>query len=62
MKMMFCENCNEYTLKCQCPRCGCSTRSAHPARFSPEDKDSKQRILIKEKNGLLLHQRPDYDL
>ena len=32
---------------------GQPTRSAHPARFSPEDKYSRQRILIKQRFGLL---------
>lgn len=32
---------------------GCPTLSAHPARFSPEDKYSRQRITIKRRFGLL---------
>lgn len=34
------------------------TVSAHPARFSPEDRYSRQRITIKRRFGLLLTQQP----
>ncbi|XP_055917705.1 H/ACA ribonucleoprotein complex subunit 3 [Eupeodes corollae] len=37
---------------------GLPTISAHPARFSPEDKYSRQRIIIKKRFGLLLTQQP----
>lgn len=33
------------------------TKSAHPARFSPDDKFSKHRITIKKRYGLLITQR-----
>ncbi|XP_037910990.1 H/ACA ribonucleoprotein complex subunit 3 [Hermetia illucens] len=46
-----------YTLKKKTPE-GRPTVSAHPARFSPEDKYSRQRIIIKKRFGLLLTQRP----
>jgi len=46
-----------YTLKKQGPD-GRPTISAHPARFSPEDKYSRQRIIIKKRFGLLLTQQP----
>jgi len=36
---------------------GNPTFSAHPARFSPEDKYSRQRITIKKRFGLLLTQQ-----
>lgn len=38
---------------------GKPTFSAHPARFSPEDKYSRQRIIIKKRFGLLLTQKPE---
>lgn len=38
---------------------GKPTVSAHPARFSPEDKYSRQRLIIKKRFGLLLTQRPE---
>jgi len=34
------------------------TLSAHPARFSVEDKYSRQRITMKRRFGLLLTQQP----
>ena len=37
---------------------GTPTLSAHPARFSPEDKYSRQRIAIKKRFGLLPTQQP----
>uniref|UniRef100_A0A336L0G6 H/ACA ribonucleoprotein complex subunit 3 n=1 Tax=Culicoides sonorensis TaxID=179676 RepID=A0A336L0G6_CULSO len=47
-----------YTLKKQAPD-GSQTFSAHPARFSPEDKYSRQRIIIKKRFGLLMTQKPE---
>jgi len=41
-----------YTFKKTGPD-GKNTLSAHPARFSPEDKYSKYRIIIKKRFGLL---------
>ncbi|WFD41248.1 snoRNP complex protein [Malassezia japonica] len=41
-----------YTLKKTAPN-GVMTRSAHPARFSPDDKFSRNRIVIKKRFGLL---------
>jgi len=46
-----------YTLKKEDPE-GNPTLSAHPARFSPEDQYSKERIIIKKRFGLLLPQQP----
>ncbi len=37
---------------------GNPTFSAHPARFSPEDKFSRQRITVKARFGLLPTQQP----
>lgn len=34
------------------------TKSAHPARFSPDDKFSKHRVTIKKRFGILLTQTP----
>jgi H/ACA ribonucleoprotein complex subunit 3 len=38
---------------------GAPTSSAHPARFSPDDKFSKERITTKKRFGLLPTQSPD---
>ncbi|XP_039519787.1 H/ACA ribonucleoprotein complex subunit 3 [Pimephales promelas] len=46
-----------YTLKKQDPS-GQPTSSAHPARFSPDDKFSRHRVTIKKRFGLLLTQQP----
>ncbi|KAH6691252.1 H/ACA ribonucleoprotein complex subunit 3 [Plectosphaerella plurivora] len=35
------------------------TKSAHPARFSPDDKYSRQRVTLKRRFGLLLTQQKD---
>ncbi|EGE05349.1 H/ACA ribonucleoprotein complex subunit 3 [Trichophyton mentagrophytes] len=35
------------------------TKSAHPARFSPDDKYSRQRVTLKKRYGLLLTQQAE---
>ncbi|XP_078042596.1 H/ACA ribonucleoprotein complex subunit 3-like [Augochlora pura] len=45
-----------YTLQKMDPN-GKPTFSAHPARFSPEDKYSRERITLKRRHGLLLTQQ-----
>ncbi|CAI8056015.1 H/ACA ribonucleoprotein complex subunit 3 [Geodia barretti] len=47
-----------YTLKKIDPS-GKPTSSAHPARFSPDDKFSRQRVTLKRRFGLLPTQTPD---
>ncbi|XP_052417796.1 H/ACA ribonucleoprotein complex subunit 3 [Carassius gibelio] len=46
-----------YTLKKVDPS-GQPSSSAHPARFSPDDKFSRHRVTIKKRFGLLLTQQP----
>ncbi len=41
---------------------GTPTRSAHPARFSPDDKFSRERITCKKRFGLLPTQQPPPEL
>lgn len=36
------------------------TKSAHPARFSPDDKFSRQRVTLKRRFGLLLTQQSGF--
>uniref|UniRef100_A0A8D2QC41 Nucleolar protein 10 n=1 Tax=Zonotrichia albicollis TaxID=44394 RepID=A0A8D2QC41_ZONAL len=36
---------------------GLPTRSAHPARFSPDDKFSRHRLALKRRFGVLLTQQ-----
>lgn len=38
------------------------TKSAHPARFSPDDKYSRQRVTLKRRFGLLLTQQSAFPL
>ncbi|WP_128692968.1 RNA-protein complex protein Nop10 [Methanoculleus taiwanensis] len=37
-----------YTLRETCPACGCRTRVAHPARFSPQDRYGRYRRMVRE--------------
>lgn len=37
------------------------TKSAHPARFSPDDKYSRQRVTLKKRFNLLPTQQGEYD-
>ncbi|KAF0889253.1 hypothetical protein E2562_022502 [Oryza meyeriana var. granulata] len=46
-----------YTTKKESPL-GVLTQSAHLARFSPDDKYSRQRYLLKKRFGLLPIQKP----
>lgn len=38
------------------------SKSAHPARFSPDDKWSRQRVTLKRRFGLLLSQQSEFCL
>ncbi|UCB60046.1 MAG: RNA-protein complex protein Nop10 [Candidatus Bathyarchaeota archaeon] len=43
-----CEKCHLYTLNHgTCPHCGGRVHIPHPAKFSPNDKYAKHRILLK---------------
>ncbi|CAI5671774.1 H/ACA ribonucleoprotein complex subunit 3 [Oreochromis niloticus] len=46
-----------YTLKKVTPD-GEPTSSAHPARFSPDDKFSRNRVILKKRFNILLTQQP----
>lgn len=50
-----------YTLKKLAPD-GNPTKSAHPARFSPDDKFSRERVTLKKRFGLLPTQLPAPEL
>lgn len=41
---------------------GQATKSAHPARFSPDDKYSRHRVTLKRRFGLLLTQQVSFKL
>ncbi|NLZ30056.1 MAG: RNA-protein complex protein Nop10 [Methanomicrobiales archaeon] len=42
-----CPHDQRYTLCLVCPACGRPTRTAHPARFSPEDRYGRYRRAIR---------------
>ncbi|KDQ08174.1 hypothetical protein BOTBODRAFT_119001 [Botryobasidium botryosum FD-172 SS1] len=50
-----------YTLK-KVTAAGKVTKSAHPARFSPDDKFSRHRVTIKKRHNILLPQLPSKPL
>ncbi|KIZ04253.1 H/ACA ribonucleoprotein complex subunit 3 [Monoraphidium neglectum] len=50
-----------YTLKKVGPD-GTPTKSAHPARFSPDDKFSRERVTLKKRFGILPTQLPAPEL
>ena len=39
-----CQKCQTYSLKNNCGKCNNETTSAHPAKFSPDDKYLKYRL------------------
>lgn len=43
-QLLRCGKCGRYTLNARCPGCGGDTASAHPARFSPDDKYARYRL------------------
>jgi H/ACA ribonucleoprotein complex subunit 3 len=42
-----CSECGRYTLKAECVKCNKQTMLVHPAKFSPDDKYMRLRILNK---------------
>jgi len=46
--ILFCKNCNIYTLKENCPKCTQKTISRKPAKFSIEDRYLKYRLIAKK--------------
>ncbi|MEM2760615.1 MAG: RNA-protein complex protein Nop10 [Nitrososphaerales archaeon] len=44
-----CVVCNIYTLKNDCPKCGMQTHNPHPAKFSPDDKYARYRVMDRYK-------------
>lgn len=39
-----CGSCGRYTLAAHCPACGAEPVSAHPAKFSPDDRYARYRL------------------
>ncbi|MBI2106095.1 nucleolar RNA-binding Nop10p family protein [Candidatus Woesearchaeota archaeon] len=48
-EILKCSNCDLYTLKAVCSKCGEKTLSTKPAKFSPLDKQGKFRRIYKKK-------------
>ncbi|MFH0889870.1 MAG: RNA-protein complex protein Nop10 [Candidatus Aenigmatarchaeota archaeon] len=48
-KIKKCER-SHYTLKDVCVECGLRTRSAHPMKFSPEDRYGKYRRMAEKQD------------
>lgn len=46
-RLRKCIKCGAYTMSEQCPKCGGETHTAHPPKFSPEDKYGKYRRRAK---------------
>ncbi|KAG9390850.1 box H/ACA snoRNP component Nop10p [Carpediemonas membranifera] len=59
MLLLKCTACESYCISRCCPKCGAAAVSAHPARFSPDDPYSRQRMESKQAHGLLLTQQPE---
>ncbi|MCS7120654.1 MAG: RNA-protein complex protein Nop10 [Candidatus Bathyarchaeota archaeon] len=46
--MMRCIVCKRYTLnRDRCPSCGGAVKSAHPAKFSPDDRYAKYKGMMR---------------
>lgn len=43
-----CRNCETYTLKEECPKCGSFADVALPPRYSPQDRFQRFRLKMKE--------------
>lgn len=46
-QLRTCAECSRYTLKAECPQCAAQTESAHPAKFSPDDRYLKYKMIEK---------------
>ncbi len=46
--LRVCRGCGRYTLRATCPACGGSTRTPHPARFSPGDRYGRYRRMLED--------------
>jgi H/ACA ribonucleoprotein complex subunit 3 len=47
-KILYCENCKDYTLDEKCHRCNNKSISKNPPRFSPQDYYGKYRRELKK--------------
>ncbi|HXW36698.1 MAG TPA: RNA-protein complex protein Nop10 [Nitrososphaerales archaeon] len=49
--ILICASCHRYTMAKSCPVCGSPTSTAHPARFSPDDKYARYRSPLAYTEG-----------
>jgi H/ACA ribonucleoprotein complex subunit 3 len=45
--LRVCRACVRYTFKSECPECGATTRTPHPARYNPTDRYGKYRRMLR---------------
>jgi H/ACA ribonucleoprotein complex subunit 3 len=45
--LRVCRTCARYTFKAECPECGVTTRTPHPARYNPTDRYGKYRRMLR---------------
>ncbi|CAL6002144.1 Ribosome_biogenesis protein Nop10 [Hexamita inflata] len=50
MYLNICQKCERFTMAEKCPMCGKAVVTAHPAKFSPEDKDSQARVEFQKRS------------
>jgi len=48
--LLYCKNCDEYTLDEKCSKCKENTVSKNPPRFSPQDPYGKYRRKLKKES------------
>jgi H/ACA ribonucleoprotein complex subunit 3 len=46
-----CSNCRRYTMDERCQLCGSETVSAHPAKYSPDDRYARYRSPLAYEDG-----------
>ncbi len=46
--ILFCYDCEKYTMKDKCPSCGSTTARPRPPKYSPDDKYAEYRRKYKE--------------
>ncbi|MBN1861984.1 MAG: RNA-protein complex protein Nop10 [Candidatus Thermoplasmatota archaeon] len=55
-EILYCPQCQQYTMHPICTKCKGKTVSRKPARFSPQDHYGRYRRVLKKRNGEELRQ------
>jgi H/ACA ribonucleoprotein complex subunit 3 len=50
VEILYCKDCDLFTLKKECPSCQAKTLSTKPAKYSPEDKYGEYRRRAKQQS------------